>query len=113
MIDCQQTISFQVKIYLLCNTSEPNDTTPKKLPLLRSNIPPPDQELNGLLGAMILVILVVGLVGYISEILFPCLNQHSKPLPKQSLFSNHQGGHHNKHYVRTVLLIHSDVSFQQ
>ena len=68
-------ISFQKYIYHPSNMSEPKDTAPEE-----PNFPPPDQELDRLLGALVVIILAVGLVGNISALLYFWYNQH-KSLP--------------------------------
>ena len=57
--------------------SEPNDTAPEELNFI---FPPPDQELDRFLGALIVILLAVGLVGNISALLYFRFNQH-KSLP--------------------------------
>ena len=68
-------ISFQKYIYHPSNMSEPKDTAPEE-----PNFSPPDQELDRLLGVLIVIILAVGLVGNISALLYFWYNQH-KSLP--------------------------------
>ena len=57
--------------------SEPNDSAPEELNFI---FPPPDQEVDRLLGALIVILLAVGLVGNISALLYFRFNQH-KSLP--------------------------------